>query len=95
MKNILLALSFVALTGCATQTFSIKEGGAAQPTQEIMHHFFISGIGQSKKVDATAVCGGSDKVARVETHISFLNGLLGSLTVGIYTPHTARVYCNG
>lgn len=94
MKNILLVLSIVALTGCATQTFNIQKAGVEQPTQEIMHHFFIGGIGQSKSVDAVSVCGSADNVARVETHLSFLNGLLSSLTVGIYSPRTAKVYCN-
>jgi hypothetical protein len=38
-------------------------------------------------------CGGADKVAKVEAYITFWDGLLGAVTWGIYTPHTAKVYC--
>ena len=32
-------------------------------------------------------------VAKVKTQISFLNGLVGSLTLGIYSPMTIQVTC--
>ena len=54
----------------------------------------INGLGQQKNLDPVAICGGVDKVKRVETQITFLNGLLSSLTFGIYTPFQARVYCS-
>ena len=55
--------------------------------------FFVSGIGQSKQIDAAQVCGGADKVVRTEVQQTFVNGLLGFVTFGIYTPREARVYC--
>ncbi|EDZ3817108.1 lipoprotein bor, partial [Salmonella enterica] len=30
---------------------------------------------------------------RTETQLTFLNGLIGFVTLGIYTPQEARVYC--
>ncbi|EEJ1436193.1 lipoprotein bor, partial [Salmonella enterica subsp. houtenae] len=47
-----------------------------------------------KTVDAAAICGGADKVMRTETQQTFVNGLLGFVTLGIYTPLEARVYCS-
>lgn len=87
-----LALSFV-LSGCATQTYVINGGGPVEPTKDEMQPFFVSGLGQTKEMDAAEVCGGVDKIAKVESHMSFLNGLLGDLTWGIYTPRQAKVYC--
>jgi hypothetical protein len=44
-------------------------------------------------VDAAKVCGGADKVSRVEVQETFPNVLLSIVTFGIYTPREARVYC--
>jgi uncharacterized lipoprotein YajG len=94
MKKILLTAAFtVLLTGCAQQTFKLDQGVATQPKQVSTNHFFLSGIGQQKTIDAAKVCGGADKVVRVETQQTFANVLLGMVTLGIYTPLEARVYC--
>ena len=38
-------------------------------------------------------CGGVDKVVKVEAQHTFINGLLGLVTLGIYTPRDAKIYC--
>ena len=78
-KLIMVVFAAAAISGCAQQSFT--------------HHFFVSGIGQSKQIDAAKVCGGADKVVRTEVQQTFVNGLLGFVTLGIYTPREARVYC--
>ncbi|WKY60088.1 lipoprotein bor [Vibrio sp. SNU_ST1] len=96
MKKLLIiaALSLVA-TGCAQQTFVMapQESEATAPTTEKSHHFFINGLAQKKQIDAAEVCNGIDNVAKVEVQETFVNGLLATLTFGIYTPREARVYC--
>ncbi|WP_411751452.1 Bor family protein [Serratia sp. (in: enterobacteria)] len=87
------AIVTLLLTGCAQQTFNVKSEPVAAPKQVTTHHFFVSGIGQQKTIDAAAVCGSSDKVVRTEVQQTFVNGLLGVVTLGIYTPREARVYC--
>ena len=54
MKKILLATALALLiTGCAQQTFTVQNKPAAvAPKETITHHFFVSGIGQKKTVDA-------------------------------------------
>lgn len=88
------ALLVLMMTGCAQQTFTLKNETTSTPRQITTHHFFVSGIGQKKTIDAAAVCGGQDKVVRTETQQTFVNGLLGVVTFGIYTPREARVYCS-
>lgn len=56
--------------------------------------FFVSGIGQKQTVNAARICGGLDKVIKVEVEQTFLDILLGQVTFGIYTPRSARVYCS-
>ena len=50
----LLATALAPLiTGCAQQTFTVQNKPAAvAPKETITHHFFVSGIGQKKTVDA-------------------------------------------
>ena len=40
------------------------------------------------------ICGGAENVVKTETQQTFVNGLLGFITLGIYTPLEARVYCS-
>ena len=94
MKKMLLATALALLiTGCAQQTFTVQNKPAAvAPKETITHHFFVSGIGR-KTVDAAKICGGAENVVKTETQQTFVNGLLGFITLGIYTP-LKRVYCS-
>ena len=60
MKKMLLATALALLiTGCAQQTFTVPNKPAAVAPKEtiLLHHFFVSGIGQKKTVDAAKICG--------------------------------------
>jgi hypothetical protein len=95
MRKSALVLAVLFLSGCATQTYNIHGGNSSNIKKEDMQHFFISGLGQEKDMDAAQICGGADKVAMVQSHLTFLDGFLGTVTFGIYTPRSARVYCTG
>ena len=91
----LLATALALLiTGCAQQTFTVQNKPAAVAPKETITHHFVSGIGQKKTVDAAKICGGAENVVKTETQQTFVNGLLGFITLGIYTPLEARVYCS-
>ena len=83
MKKMLLATALALLiTGCAQQTFTVQNKPAAvAPKETITHHFFVSGIGQKKTVDAAKICGGAENVVKTETQQTFVNGLLGFITL--------------
>ena len=36
------------------------------PKETITHHFFVSGIGQKKTVDAAKICGGAENVVKTK-----------------------------
>ncbi|MBN1087391.1 lipoprotein bor [Erwinia aphidicola] len=95
MKKILVvAVLSLTVTGCAQQSFKLNNGVTVNPQETKTAHFFVSGIGQSDAIDAAKVCGGADKVVKTEVQQTFVNGLLGFVTLGIYTPREARVYCS-
>ena len=62
MKKMLLLLRWPCpIAGCAQQTFTVQNKPAAvAPKETITHHFFVSGIGQKKTVDAAKICGGAE-----------------------------------
>ena len=67
MKKMLLATALALLiTGCAQQTFTVQNKPAIAPKETITHHFFVSGIGQKKTVDATKICGGAENVVKTK-----------------------------
>ena len=80
---------------CSTDVYCSKQTGSSSTKGN--HHPIISsvsGIGQKKTVDAAKICGGAENVVKTETQQTFVNGLLGFITLGIYTPLEARVYCS-
>ena len=95
MKKMLLTTALALLiTGCAQQTFTVQNKPAAAPKETITHHFFVSGIGQKKTVDAAKICGGAENVVKTETQQTFVNGLLVVYYFRHLSPLEARVYCS-
>jgi hypothetical protein len=93
-KLLLLSLSVLILTGCATQIFKIQEGSYdKEPTEEEMALFFVGGLAQKQVIDAANICGGYNKIAKVETELRFIDIFLSFLSSGLFTPRVARVYC--
>ena len=97
MKNIFHDCGqFCLIAGCAQQTFTVQNKPAAvAPKETITHHFFRFWNWAEETVDAAKICGGENKVVKTETQQTFVNGLLGFITLGIYKfGLEARVYCS-
>ena len=88
MKKMLLATALALLiTGCAQQTFTVQNKPAAVvPKETITHHFFVSGVWAEETVDAAKICGGAENVVKRETQQTFVNGLLGFITLAHLYP---------
>lgn len=93
LKSLSIAICIGVLSGCAAQTFNINGENGEVPTSQKTQTFFISGLGQEKVTNAAAICDGAENVVKVEAQHTFVNGLLGFVTLGIYTPRDAKVYC--
>jgi hypothetical protein len=90
MKAFLVA-SAIVLAGCYHATV---ETGAAPSTVVIDKSFasaWIYGLVPPNTVSTAEKC--PDGVAKVETQHTFVNQLVGILTLGIYTPMQIRVTC--
>ena len=84
-------VSILLLGGCYHATV---ETGATPSTVVIDQSFassWIYGLVPPKLVSTTSKCPSG--VAKVETQHTFVNQLVGLLTLGIYTPMQIRVTC--
>lgn len=84
-------LAMMLLPGCYHATV---ETGATPSTTVIRKGFasgWIYGLVPPKTVEVASQC--PNGVARVETQLSFVNQLVGFLTLGIYTPMEITVTC--
>ena len=81
---------------CSTDVYCSKNKPAAvaqRGSSPIISSFLE--LGRRKTVDAAKICGGAENVVKTETQQTFVNGLLGFITLGIYTPLGAGiVLCN-
>lgn len=91
-----LGITTCLLLGCANATFNMRDEAVqtdAKPQMEQRQANFFSGFGQKHAINAAKVCGGADKVASVDVNQSFMDAVIATVTLGIYTPLSARVFC--
>ena len=83
------------ITGCAQQTFTVQNKPAAVALKENHHLSFLRFWNWAEENCRCSqnLCG-AENVVKTETQQTFVNGLLGFITLGIYTPLEARVYCS-
>jgi hypothetical protein len=83
----------IVLTTAACFHQSVHSG--LQPSSTVVEHQSVAtwlwGIVAADPIDVRQQC--PTGVATVETEQSFMNGLVGVVTLGIYTPQRLRVTC--
>ena len=95
MKKMLLATALALLiTGCAQQTFTVQNKPAAVAPKEIspIISSFLE-LGRRKRRCSQKICGGAENVVKTET-ANIRKWIARFITLGIYTPLEARVYCS-
>lgn len=87
----------VALSTSACSTVTITEKGIAKldshPTYEDSRPFYLWGLVGEERVDVKTICQGRS-AKQVQAQDTFLDSFLGIITIGIYRPRTAKVWCN-
>ena len=78
------------ITGCAQQTFTVQNKPAAmlsKPSPSFLRFW----VGERKLSMQPKFVAAQKMLLKQETQQTFVNGLLGFITLGIYTPLEARV----
>ena len=88
MKKMLLATALALLiTGCAQQTFTVQNKPAAvAPKETITIISSFLELGRRKLSMQPKFVAAQKMLLKQETQQTFVNGLLGFITLGIYTP---------
>jgi hypothetical protein len=91
MKHLtyILFLSFL-LTSCYVHTYTVGEGakGSLEVTEK--QHNFVYGLASGKTPDTKSMAKGSDNYT-ITNQITFIDGLINSLTLGLYNPSSVTV----
>ena len=97
MKKMLLATALaLPITGCAQQTVAIPKQTGSSSTKGNHHPSFLRfwNWAERKLSMQPKFVAAQKMLLKQETQQTFVNGLLGFITLGIYTPLEARVYCS-
>jgi hypothetical protein len=89
-RTTVIATAFL-LTGCYHATIETGRPPSAVTVEDQWADAWVYGLVPPDTINAAQRC--TSGVARVETQLSFLNQLVGALTLGIYTPMSIRVTC--
>ena len=88
------AALLAAAAGCSTMTIQPETGVTVRDTPSFQEtrDFFLWGLVGEHRLNVTEVCAEQD-VAQMQSQATFTNGLVSALTLGIYAPHSVRVWC--
>ena len=91
----LLATALALLiTGCAQQTFTVQNKPAVAPGNHHPSFLRFWNWAEENCRCSQNLWRREKMLLKQETQQTFVNGLLGFITLGIYTPLEARVYCS-
>ena len=92
--RLLTLLSFMTLLGCSTVTISPKGESlyVSDPTFQRSYPHYVFGLIGENAVNIEEVCEGRG-ATQLQTQFTFVDSLLGLVTLGIYSPRTAKVWC--
>lgn len=92
-RSVALLGAVVALSGCYHATIETGLPPGNQTLEKPWASGWVFGLVPPSTVETASRC--PNGVARVETHLSFVNQLVALITGYIYTPMTIRVTCAG
>ncbi|MAL17905.1 MAG: hypothetical protein CL670_06525 [Balneola sp.] len=88
---LLTLISTFTLTGCFHATVETGKAASNEVIEQPWALSFVYGLIPPATVDASEKC--TNGVAKVETQISFLNGLVSAITFSLVTPMNIKVTC--
>lgn len=87
---LLLSAVLLLLPGCYQAQITTDRAPSDTVVEEKWVASYLNGL-VAAKVDVSEDC--PDGIAAAERNFSFLNGLVSTITLGIYLPHTVTITC--
>lgn len=93
-KWISLTCAILLFSGCAAVTITPhgQNKATAEPDYNKKQPLFLFGLVGEPHVDVKAICG-ERKVRQLQTKDEFSDRMIAIITLAIYTPRTAKVWC--
>lgn len=94
-RKINLAFLIFGLSACSSVTITPEghEKLVNKPTYEESKPFYLWGTVGEHHVDVMKICNGKEPL-QMQSQETFTDGLVTFFTIGIYAPHTAKVWCD-
>jgi hypothetical protein len=89
-KILAIAGMAILLTSCYSQTYTVGKGSQTGVVVKEKNHFAIYGLATLNTSSPTEMAGDATDY-EVNTQHSFVDGLISSLTFGLYNPTTTKV----
>ncbi|MFL1012838.1 Bor family protein [Flavisericum labens] len=80
----------ILLTSCYSYTSVVGSGSQGNNEVTKWNHYLIGGLAPVGVSDSKQMANGSENYT-VHTRLSFVNGLVSSITFGLYSPTTTTV----
>ncbi len=95
MKKLSVLLLALVLSACSSVTIQPEQIAklSSQPTYHDSRHFFLWGLIGEERVNVKQICG-ENKVLQMQSQQTLADGALGLITLGIYSPHSVKVWCD-
>ena len=93
LTTLVIILS-IFFQSCSTVTIHPKQSGklSTEPTFEESKDYYFWGLVGEHRVDVKGICG-DKKVLQIQSQGTVSNVIFGILTLGIYSPHTGKIWC--
>ena len=94
MKYLAQLILLVALSGCYTVTIhpDATPKRIDEPNYQERYDYYLFGLIGENDVDVTQICSNKG-VVQMQAQNTFVDVLLHIITLEIYTPRTAKVWC--
>jgi hypothetical protein len=89
-KFLTITAMAILLASCYSHTYTVGEGSTTGVVVKEKNHFAVYGLAKIKTSSPTEMAGEATDY-EVNTQHSFVDGLINSLTFGLYNPTTTTV----
>ncbi|AUL74364.1 Bor family protein [Pseudoalteromonas sp. 13-15] len=94
MKSLIMGFVVLGLSACSAVTIQPHAIAkiTSKATYEDSRPFYLWGLVGEERVDVKEICTDT-QAAQMQSQQTFSDGALGLITLGIYSPHTIKVWC--
>jgi hypothetical protein len=91
LRAALAVSAFALTTGCFHQVVNTGLPPSSTVVQKAFHPTWVFGLVKAQPIDVRQQC--PNGIALAGTRMTFMNGLVGGLTLGLFTPHEVTITC--